>query len=112
MSDIDLVAEFLKNGGTVTKVTEGARAIGSDKTIYKAMREGGKAKADAIVSAERAEIRAFNQQQLSEIAMEAAVEANHLGHKVVGIEDNVVIVQSDMDDFYIYGNEDTYKGLK
>ena len=48
-------AAFAAKGGTVTRVESGVRAIESDRTIYAAMREGTRARADAIVSAERAE---------------------------------------------------------
>lgn len=94
MSDhSDLVAQFLAKGGTVSKVTEGRRAIASDKEIYAAMQEGVKARPTADVAAEEA-------QQVSETLAEAAVEAAHLGHRVIGIEDNHILVQCDADDFY------------
>jgi hypothetical protein len=62
--DLDaLKAEFAARGGEVTRVAEGERAIESDRTIYRAMREGVRAKADAIVQSERSEARWERQQE-------------------------------------------------
>jgi hypothetical protein len=52
-----LIAQFAAKGGVVTRVEPGVRAIASDRTIYAAMREGVRAKADAMVDADRAEAR-------------------------------------------------------
>lgn len=94
MSDhSDLVAQFLAKGGSVSKVAEGARAIASDKEIYAAMQEGVKARPTTVVAAEEA-------QQVSETLAEAAVEAAHLGHRVIGVEGNHIVVQDDVDSFY------------
>ena len=94
MSDYSsLVDQFLAKGGEVTNVREGTRAIESDKEIYAAMREGVKARPTGVVAAE-------NAQQVSETLAEAAVEAAHLGHRVVGIEDGYIVVQDDVDSFY------------
>jgi hypothetical protein len=43
-----LKAEFAARGGKVTRVESGARAIESDRAIYRAMREGGRVAADAV----------------------------------------------------------------
>jgi len=62
--DLDaLKAEFAARGGKVTRVAEGERAIESDRAIYAAMREGVRAKADAIVQSERSEARWERQQE-------------------------------------------------
>jgi hypothetical protein len=58
-----LKAEFAARGGKVTQVAEGERAIESDRTIYRAMREGTRAKADATVQSERSEARWERQQE-------------------------------------------------
>lgn len=50
-------AAFLAKGGKVTKVESGARAIESDRTIYRAMRNGTRAVADSIRIANDAERR-------------------------------------------------------
>jgi hypothetical protein len=92
MSDQDLIAKFLETK-KVTKVAEGSRAIKSDKEIYAAMQEGVRARPTGAVAAETA-------QQVSETLAEAAVEAAHLGHRVIGMEDGFILVQSDVDDFY------------
>lgn len=52
-----LIAEFQARGGKVQVIAEGARAIENDRTIYKAMREGVRAKADGVAIAEEAEAR-------------------------------------------------------
>lgn len=49
-----LKAEFAARGGKATVVAQGERAIESDRTIYKAMREGTRAVADAVVAGDRA----------------------------------------------------------
>lgn len=47
--DLDAAkAAFLAKGGLVESVPQGQRAIASDKTIFAAMREGTRAKSDAI----------------------------------------------------------------
>lgn len=43
-----LKAEFAARGGKATVVKQGTRAIESDRTIYRAMREGKRAVADAV----------------------------------------------------------------
>jgi hypothetical protein len=57
-----LKAEFAARGGQVTRVAEGARAIESDRAIYRAMREGGRVAADAVEMA-RANEAHFERQQ-------------------------------------------------
>lgn len=53
--DLDaLKAEFAARGGKATVVAQGTRAIESDRTIYRAMREGKRAVADSIVAGDRA----------------------------------------------------------
>lgn len=49
-----LKAEFAARGGKATVVAQGTRAIESDRTIYRAMREGKRAAADAIAAGDRA----------------------------------------------------------
>jgi len=58
-----LKAEFAARGGKATQVAEGERAIESDRTIYRAMREGTRAKADSIVQSERSEALWERQQE-------------------------------------------------
>lgn len=58
-----LKAEFAARGGKVTRVADGERAIESDRTIYAAMREGVRAKADSTVQAARSEARWERQQE-------------------------------------------------
>jgi hypothetical protein len=53
-----LKAEFAARGGQVTRVEVGARAIESDRAIYRAMREGGRVAADAVRESRDAEARA------------------------------------------------------
>jgi hypothetical protein len=56
--DLDaLKAEFAARGGKATVVAQGTRAIESDRTIYRAMREGKRAAADAVVASAKAESR-------------------------------------------------------
>ncbi len=56
--DLDaLKAEFAARGGKTTVVAQGTRAIESDRTIYRAMREGKRAAADAVVVSAKAESR-------------------------------------------------------
>lgn len=56
--DLDaLKAEFAARGGKATVVAQGTRAIESDRTIYRAMREGKRAAADAVVESVKAESR-------------------------------------------------------
>ena len=56
--DLDaLKAEFAARGGKTTVVAQGTRAIESDRTIYRAMREGKRAAADAVVASALAESR-------------------------------------------------------
>ena len=43
-----MTAAFAAKGGKVETVTQGARAIESDRTIYAAMREGKRAAADSV----------------------------------------------------------------
>lgn len=43
-----MTAAFAAKGGKVEVVTQGARAIESDRTIYAAMREGKRAVADSV----------------------------------------------------------------
>jgi hypothetical protein len=65
-------AEFAARGGKPTVVESGVRAIESDRTIYRAMREGGKAAADMVAAARNAERR-------EERAQEAFREALYMG---------------------------------
>jgi hypothetical protein len=56
--DLDaLKAEFAARGGKATVVAQGTRAIESDRTIYRAMREGKRASADDVVASAKAENR-------------------------------------------------------
>lgn len=57
-----LKAEFAARGGKTTVVAQGARAIESDRTIYRAMREGKRAAADAVEIARASEARWDRQQ--------------------------------------------------
>jgi hypothetical protein len=54
-------AEFAARGGKPTVVESGVRAIESDRTIYRAMREGGKAAADSVSMARESERSAERQ---------------------------------------------------
>lgn len=56
--DLDaLKAEFAARGGRATVVAQGTRAIESDRTIYRAMREGKRATADAVRESRASESR-------------------------------------------------------
>jgi hypothetical protein len=56
--DLDaLKAEFAARGGKATVVAQGARAIESDRTIYRAMREGKRAAADTVRESRASESR-------------------------------------------------------
>lgn len=57
------MAEFAAKGGKVQVIAQDVRAIESDKTIYLAMRNGTRAKADATVSADSQEARYFARQE-------------------------------------------------
>ena len=50
-------AEFAARGGKVQVVESGKRAIESDRTIYRAMREGKRASADAVRESRASESR-------------------------------------------------------
>jgi hypothetical protein len=50
-------AAFVAKGGAVTRVESGVRAIESDRTIYRAMREGKRASADAVAMTRKSESR-------------------------------------------------------
>lgn len=52
-----LVSDFAANGGKVTQVVEGARAIESDRALYKAMRDGEKLASDEVRIARASEER-------------------------------------------------------
>jgi len=58
-----LKAEFAARGGKVTRVADGERAIESDRTIYRAMREGKRAVADAVEISRASEARWERQQE-------------------------------------------------
>lgn len=56
--DLDaLKAEFAARGGKATVVAQGSRAIESDRTIYRAMREGKRAAADTVRESRASESR-------------------------------------------------------
>jgi predicted RNA-binding protein with PUA domain len=56
--DLDaLKAEFAARGGKATVVAQGTRAIESDRTIYRAMREGKRAVADTVRESRKSESR-------------------------------------------------------
>jgi hypothetical protein len=56
--DLDaLKAEFAARGGKATVVAQGSRAIESDRTIYRAMREGKRAAADTVRDSRASESR-------------------------------------------------------
>ena len=52
-----MTAAFAAKGGKVETVTQGARAIESDRTIYAAMREGKRAAADSVRESRQSESR-------------------------------------------------------
>lgn len=52
-----LKAEFAARGGKATVVAQGTRAIESDRTIYRAMREGKRAAADTVRESRASESR-------------------------------------------------------
>lgn len=58
-----LKAEFAARGGNVTRVETGARAIESDRAIYRAMREGTRVAADAVEISRASEARWERQQE-------------------------------------------------
>ena len=58
-----LKAEFAARGGKVTHVADGERAIESDRTIYRAMRDGKRAVADAVEISRSSEVRWERQQE-------------------------------------------------
>lgn len=56
--DLDaLKAEFAARGGKATVVAQGTRAIESDRTIYRAMRDGKRAAADTVRESRASESR-------------------------------------------------------
>ena len=56
--DLDaLKAEFAARGGKATVIAQGSRAIESDRTIYRAMREGKRAAADTVRESRASESR-------------------------------------------------------
>lgn len=59
-----LKAEFVARGGQVQRVEQGARAIESDRKIYRAMREGKRAVADAVETIRASEARWERQQEV------------------------------------------------
>lgn len=73
-------AAFAAKGGAVTRVDAGVRAIESDRTIYRAMREGKRAVADSVrdtresESLHEARIGAFHAARASGWAYEDAME--------------------------------------
>jgi len=52
-----MTAAYAAKGGKIETITQGARAIESDRTIYAAMREGKRAQADSVRESRASESR-------------------------------------------------------
>lgn len=81
-----LIAQFAAKGGNVTIVPTGVRAIESDRTIYAAMRNGERARADDLVERDRLENLFLEQ-------ADAAAEARLNGHRITGVHGNSVTIE-------------------
>tara|TARA_B110000977_G_scaffold159447_1_gene203361 strand:- start:1741 stop:2004 length:264 start_codon:yes stop_codon:yes gene_type:complete len=64
MSDYSaLVAAFEAKGGKVAKIDSGVRAIEDEKSIYKAMQNGGKVAADSVSENRDSEAKAHRRDE-------------------------------------------------
>lgn len=81
-----LIAQFAAKGGIVKIVPTGVRAIESDRTIYAAMRNGERARADDLVERDHLEHLFLEQ-------ADAAAEARLNGHRITGTHGNSVTIE-------------------